>query len=299
MYIKDTWIKFGEHNYMNLYDFIKDKSHGVYVEYEEPVVKEVHSDNILDMEHNAGIVLKFKDGSCKTLVELSRGDLKDCIQLVRGSLKYNGDVEIETNLDSQIEKLNKRRSLLGISDRYTTDGVSIIDTVTEARIKETVKNAQYVGFKLVKGKIDQYIDDYDFLDLVNLRFAEMQFRAHKPTKLRYIATSFKHATVKLDSNITIGEAVYLNVTPDMAPRIDRMTEVYLFSKGVYDLSKVSFIGQINIENDDIILDFGDNFVNIDEKSINSGVHRVTIKYKNDKYDDLFGKMDFHTIIKES
>lgn len=75
--------------------------------------------------------------------------------------------------------------------------------------------------------------------------------------------------------------------------------VYLFDKGVYDLSKVSFIGQINIENDDIILDFGDNFVNIDEKSINSGVHKVTIKYKNDKYDDLFSKMDFHIIIKEN
>ena len=299
MYIKDTWIKFGEHNYMNLYDFIKDKSHGVYVEYEEPVVKEVHSDNILDMEHNAGIVLKFKDGSCKTLVDLSRSDLKDCVQLVRETFKDDGDVEIETDLDSQIEKLNKRRSLLGITARFTTDGVSIIDNVTGGSIKETAKNAQYVGFKLVKGEIDQYIDGYDFLDLVNLKFAEMQFRAHKPTKLRYIATSFKLSIVKLDSNITVGEAVYLNVTPDMAPRIDRMTEVYLFDKGVYDLSKVSFIGQINIENDDIILDFGDNFVNIDEKSINSGVHRVTIKYKNDKYDDLFDKMDFHNIIKES
>lgn len=299
MYIKDTWIKFGEHNYMNLYDFIKDKSHGVYIEYEEPVVKEVHSANILDMEHNAGITLKFKDGSCKTLVNLSRSDLKDCVQLVSDGYKNDIGVEIETDLDSQISKLNKRRSLLGITERYTTDGVSIIDNVTGARIKETVKNAQYVGFKLVKGKIDQYIDDYDFLDLVNLRFAEMQFRAHKPTKLRYVTTSFKHATVKLDSNITIGEAVYLNVTPDMAPRIDRMTEVYLFSKGVYDLSKVSFIGQINIESDYIILDFGDNFVNIDEKSIKTGVHKVTIKYKNDKYDDLFSKMDFHTIIKEN
>ena len=75
--------------------------------------------------------------------------------------------------------------------------------------------------------------------------------------------------------------------------------VYLFDKGVYDLSKVSFIGQINIENDDIILDFGDNFANIDKKSIKTGVHKVTIKYKNDKYDDLFSKMDFHTIIKEN
>lgn len=298
MHIKDTWIRFREHNYMNLYDFIKDKSHGVYVEYEEPVVKEVHSDNILDMENNAGIALKFKDGSCKTLVNLSRSDLKDCVRLVRERYKDDGGVEIETDLDYLIEKLNKRRSLLGITDRYTTDGVSIIDNVTGARIKETVKNAQYVGFKIVKGKIDQYIDDYDFLDLVNLRFAEMQFRAHKPTKLRYVATSFKHATVKLDSNITIGEAVYLNVTPDMAPRIDRMTEVYLFSKGVHDLSKVSFIGRINIEGDDIILDFGDNFVDIDEKSINSLEHGVTIKYKNDKYDDLFSKRVWDTIIKE-
>lgn len=75
--------------------------------------------------------------------------------------------------------------------------------------------------------------------------------------------------------------------------------VYLFDKGVYDLSRVQFIGQINIESDDIILDFGDNFVNIDEKSINSLEHGVTIKYKNDKYDDLFGKMDFHNIIKEN
>ena len=100
------------------------------------------------------------------------------------------------------------------------------------------------------------------------------------------------------TNITIGEAVYLNVTPDIAPKIDRMTEVYLFSKGVYDLSKVSFIGQINIESDDIILDFGDNLVDIDEKSINSLEHGVTIKYKNDKYDDLFSKRVWDTIIKE-
>lgn len=72
----------------------------------------------------------------------------------------------------------------------------------------------------------------------------------------------------------------------------------MYDKGVYDLSRVQFIGQINIEGDGITLDFGDNYINMNEKSINSLEHGVTIKYKNDKYGDLFSKRVWDTIIKE-
>lgn len=161
-----------------------------------------------------GVTILYKDG---TKFFLKTTDAR--IVLTDIQIAADDTYEIETDLDSQLDRLSKRMSLIGTSERYTTDGVSIIDNVTGGSIKETAKNAQYVGFKLVKGEIDQYIDGYDFLDLVNLKFTRMQFRAHKPTKLRYVATSFKHATVKLDSNITIGEAVYLNVTPDIAPRM--------------------------------------------------------------------------------
>lgn len=73
--------------------------------------------------------------------------------------------KIETDLDSQLDRLSKRMSLIGQNCKYTTDGVSIIERSDRERAADIHKNEIHVEWTEYRKVISQYIDGYDFVSL--------------------------------------------------------------------------------------------------------------------------------------
>lgn len=286
MNIKDTWIRLTNTAYINLYWFIQNRNLGLYrSEWDAFSTDRAPSENIIDLRGGNQIRLNYKDGTDLSLV--NRGDVLRLSDLIFvGSDAY----DIETDFNSQIERLSKRMSLLGQNCKYTTDGVSIIERSDRERAADIHKNEIHVEWTEYRKVISQYIDGYDFVSLKNCVTQMVHLKAQDEVKLRYLCASDEHTYITLDPKIIVEQVDNLRFNTDSIKQVRRLITGSIHNGGIYDLSKVEFIHYLDIYGEDVELNFGDNYIALSSNALCLFCDGLTIRYKNDQMTSILNSI---------
>lgn len=144
-------------------------------------------------------------------------------------------IEVTTDFDDEILKLNKRIKLLGITNSsFYTDGISLIQSKTGLNGKierNTVyENNHRAVFKYnIKDGYTIDVTDLDFLDLSCFDYKNVYLTASKPVLLRYIRGNIsinmiENRKIHLDKNVSCEQAINVILTPENTTHFNRIAD---------------------------------------------------------------------------
>lgn len=221
MNIKDTWllIRSDKNILVNLYWFIKCRSCGLCIKHtlieheialSDGNMKLINDtagiESLIDItERNAIYRLNFTGGNV-LLISHDKKDINANSTAVSRFIPCI-DYNIETDLDSEVERLNKRLKLIGSDVVKTTDGVEVLDWNED---DESVNSEKLKVHHF--GVMD--VTDCNVLNITECLLdgeVNMRVKCDIPKTLRYIKCFRNYMNLQLDSNIDILEVYCLYI----------------------------------------------------------------------------------------
>ena len=215
----------------------------------------------------------FKNGISVEITPVS-GELK-------GIYRYTDRKSYtETNFDAEIDKLNRRMSLVGSDRQFCTDGISLVQVIDIDDLKkEDVSSGNVVVIRkpssirdtcVVKECIDINVDKLDFLNLKNYEFKGVRLTGNK--HLRYIEVNPTDSyMLDMDDGVTCEMVHNANLTASDMNKIKRIYNCGTHESFV-DLSNIDYISEMGLMLDENTgsethIHFGDKFVIMSANSI--------------------------------
>lgn len=195
--------------------------------------------------------------------------------------EFTDGIEIETDFDEKVQKLNKRLSLLGSDGTYRiTNGTNIINVDEHSKIHnydDIVSNTLFVYDDDIRLNKDLYLcaDDCDFVNLGGIQFDDIDLYSNKEKYLQYLngyMTEHDDNFFHIDGNISMEEAHQVALVGERY-KIRAKRIRYCFIKlaevpDYIDLSYLDFIDSLNITDENglmafevqKVIDFKDKFI---------------------------------------
>lgn len=201
---------------------------------------------------------------------------------LKGIYSYtNKKTYTENSLDTEIDKLNRRMSLIGSDRQFSTDGVSLVQIIDIDELKKEDASSRNIMIKrkpssirdacvVVKECIDINVDKLDFLNLKNYEFKGVRLTGNK--HLRYIEVnptdSYK---LNMSEGVTCEMVHNANLTASDMNKIKRIYNCSI-SENFVDLSNIDYISSMGLMLDENTgsethIHFGDKFVIMSTNSI--------------------------------
>lgn len=228
--------------------------------------------------------IAFKFNSIYYIVYNDKFHIKVELSLLEADVIYKNYhvIEIETDFDEKVQKLNKRLSLLGSDNAYkVTNGTNIININQHSRIHnydDLVDNTIFTYEDGVNIQKDLYLDvsDCDFVDFCGVQYEDIELCSNKEKYLQYIngySTMFGNGGMLIEKTIHAEEASQVCLCRNGMGIFDakRVRKCYidLAAYGNYiDLSGIDFIDTLEISDENCDydaysekqIDFGDKFI---------------------------------------
>lgn len=218
---------------------------------------------------------------------------------IKGMIGYYTESAVltKTSLDDEIDKLNKRLSLVGSKRQFSTDGVSLVQLINtdELTLKDAstvnicTKMTPFVNKSIcsINECVDINVDKLDFLNVRRYKFKGLHFTGHK--HLRYLVANARielyNYDITMGDGVTFEMAESVNILPGNMTKIKRLYNCAT-KENFIDLSNVDYIshGGLCLDGEtgaETHLHFGDKYVMITEHSIfRSTEQDIRITYSN-------------------
>lgn len=169
--------------------------------------------------------------------------------------EFTDGIEIETDFDEKVQKLNKRLSLLGSDGTYRiTNGTNIINVDEHSKIHnydDIVSNTLFVYDDDIRLNKDLYLcaDDCDFVNLGGIQFDDIDLYSNKEKYLQYIngyMTEHDDNFFNIDGNISMEEAHQVALVGERYKiRAKRIRYCFIRLAEVPDYTDLSYLDSID------------------------------------------------------
>lgn len=305
MHIKDTWLLTGEradeYQLVNLQWFLGYRKTGLRL---TGIEARLSNGNMLwtseiekyyHIDVTEGAILKIVDHYIFVDIQI-HGGRQLIVEEVKVSDDKNRAIEIETDLDLQVEKMNKRLSLVGDTEKcICTDGITIYNLLNKIENNATIRtNTVLNNVKINKISVDT--TDIDFADLELMTCEQIEFTGNGHLRwLKCINKVIESYRVIVNGSIEIDDAYGIDLFEWRKCKIHRLHKCTLFGSmdKVIDLSEVDYIDNFGITikvgsiDNKIVLDFKGKYVELEDQFLNlilvGGKHtRVILRSTNAK-----------------
>lgn len=319
MNIKDVWvtlrIKGNKSLLANLYWLIAWRMHGVYI-CDDLVDREIELSNgnmywEATNEATAGkhIVYKFclEDGMQYGV----------CVTEDIAYINFTGTPNklvnvLESDSVTEALKRNKRLKLVGSEEYYKSDGVEMIKFIGRRPNyhKDTIAtNDRYIEASEseveVAGNLTVNVTDFYTLSLVDYDYIEVYITAlGKKKHLRLLEandsnTSLILAGIDINRDITVEWGSCIGLSNNNLKSLRRLNNCVIYGRedyDTYDFSNIDYINPyvgVNIDapGESLVLDFGNKFICMSDKSIKSQNTNVLIVYSNPKMTGVLKELE--------
>ena len=200
--------------------------------------------------------------------------------------QFESKYTVETEFDDKIRKLNNRTKLLGLSEKYITNGVGIVKCLyDDSRSRKIEKDVMYADTDMRVHVSSDTLDvtEFNSICLLNYDLADLEISSSKKNHLRYLTgnTDFPDILIHGD-NLTIEEISLVTLLPGMETKVKRITACRVLHQ-CYDLSGVEYIaGLYGPQTEgDVVLDFKDKFVMLGDNALQFR-SKPTVKCSNEE-----------------
>lgn len=200
--------------------------------------------------------------------------------------QFESKYTVETEFDDKIRKLNNRTKLLGLSEKYITNGVGIVKCLyDDSRSRKIEKDVMYADTDMRVHVSSDTLDvtEFNSLCLLNYDLTDLEISSSKKNHLRYLTgnTDFPDILIHGD-NLTIEEISLVTLLPGMETKVKRITACRVLHQ-CYDLSGVEYIaGLYGPQTEgDVVLDFKDKFVMLGDNALQFR-SKPTVKCSNEE-----------------
>lgn len=220
------------------------------------------------------------------------------------TIKTDWSTAISTDIDSEVNKLNSRMSLIGVDNNACTDGVQIIERANVIKNKGYIKqNTVYTIVCDTKEDVRCQVTDDGFVNLNFVQCYTCKLETDGHVNLRYIDGG-QYVFVLTDDNVYCNTICRAAITYNMLARTKRIIDCYCVDDStedhdVYiDLSKLDLLNKFRIQDKNntirsITLDFKDKYVMMEPYAIEHicrGNMDIIIKYSNRKMQTILEVM---------
>lgn len=200
--------------------------------------------------------------------------------------QFESKYTVETEFDDKIEKLNKRTKLLGLSEKYITNGVGIVKCLyDDSRSRKIEKDVMYADTDMKVHVSSDALDvtEFNSICLLNYDLTDLEISSSKKNHLRYLTgnTDFPDILIHGD-NLTIEEISLVTLLPGIETKVKRITACHVLHQ-CYDLSGAEYIaGLYGPQTEgDVVLDFKDKFVMLGDNALQFR-SKPTVKCSNEE-----------------
>lgn len=305
MYIKDTWLlvrytRDKKKVLVNLYWLLKERYYMI-------VISDIYLNKEIELS-NGNIIIS--DGVGLNIIDCTKRyttrlkfigidamiSENVCYFTWRYATPKNTDsgISISTDLDSEVDKINNRMSLIGADTTVCTDGIQILKRASTVKNKDSIEqNTIYTDTCEVKEDIKCKVTDGGFVNINLIKCCTCKLEADGPVNLRFIDGS-SYIEVTADDKIYCDSLFRAMITQDIITRTKRIIDccyeddnteehsIYL------DFSNLDLVDRFRLHDKynkirSITLDFKGKYVIMEQfaiKFICREDMNITIKYSN-------------------
>lgn len=282
--MEDEWILIRDDLEMNVKWFIEHRCLGMSIR-PELINKEMDLSNGNIRKIVPRVATDGKGQLMKRHVYVFKPGISVAITPVGDELKgiysyTNKKTYTESSLDTEIDKLNRRMSLIGSDRQFSTDGVSLVQIIDIDDLKKEDASSRNIMIKrkpssirdtcMIKECVDINVDRLDFLNIISHEFKGVRLTGNK--HLRYIKVNpIDSYKLNMDEGVTCEMIQNANLKASDMNKIKRIYNCSI-SENFVDLSNIDYISSMGLMLDENTgsethIHFGDKFVIMSTNSI--------------------------------